>query len=275
MNDTLAFTKLEGLGNDFVLLDGRQQVIDPAARDIRALAARHTGIGCDQILVLRAPGNNRSTVAFDVYNSDGSPARQCGNGVRCIAWWLHRRGELPEPAVLESPGGPVAVSVQSPELVRAELPGPDFPDGLGGQIYDLGPAGRVKGIRVNLGNPHLVTVIDHDPDREIAETLGRAINELDAFPDGVNLGCARILDGHTLVLRVFERGSGLTPACGSGACAAAAALIAGGGMTSPATVIQPGGSLVIEWAGRRAPVAMTGPAREVFHGELEWPTNHD
>lgn len=275
MTDTLAFTKLEGLGNDFVLLDARADTLDLAPRDVRALADRHTGIGCDQVLVLRPPRTPAAVAAFDIHNSDGSRAQQCGNGVRCIAWWLHRRGELPQPAVVESPAGPVIVHVQSPELVRAELPGPTFPDDGARGTWELGEAGRLEGIRVDLGNPHLVTVIDAAPDTATVSALGRAVNALPEFAGGINLGCAHVLDGHTLLLQVYERGSGPTPACGSGACAAATALIAAGSLSSPVTIVQPGGSLVIEWRQQRAAVAMTGPAREVFHGEMEWSTKRE
>lgn len=272
---SLRFWKMEGLGNDFVLIDcrGDTRPLDKLAA--RRLADRTGGVGCDQILMLHPPRDG-GACAYTIRNADGGEARQCGNGARCIAWWLHRQGELGRCGVLESPAGPVEVTIEGPELVRAQLSPPRFPTRIDQGPDEEWPARltlaeeTVDIMMVDLGNPHGIVLAQNEPDEARLERLGHAANRHPAFPEGVNIGLARVSGPSTVHLRVYERGVGPTRACGSGACAAACALIQGGFLTGPVSVLQPGGALVIEWLGSGEPVCMTGPAREVFKGEIEW-----
>ena len=268
---TLKFDKLEGLGNDFVLIDCRDGTQAPDEFQAARIADRHSGIGCDQVLAILSP-REQGHCAYSIRNADGSCAVQCGNGARCIGWWLHLRGETAGPAVLESPGGLVTVTVEGPELVRASLQEPTFPKPVkdGQWPAQVKVDGRsVQFYPVDTGNPHAVVVRESGEPGHRLESLGPAIEASALFPDGVNVGLVEILDHETVKLQVHERGSGITRACGSGACAAACALIRAGLATSPVSVLQAGGSLVIEWKGEGFPIQMTGPARWVFKGEIE------
>ncbi|MBY6203834.1 diaminopimelate epimerase [Halomonas denitrificans] len=256
----LAFVKLEGLGNDFLLVDSRPGGPALSPDLIRRLADRRLGVGFDQLLRIQPP---RSGHAFDVviHNADGSPAEQCGNGMRALAAWLDARGELPQGGLdIGTPAGRVrlarADAADGASAWSAELPG-----------LELGPGDATRR-DVRLGNPHRVLTIDRPPDPERLEDARRA------QPDAaeLNLGIAYVRDPHRIELRVHERGAGPTPACGSGACAAAAALIDAGAVESPVRVEQPGGIVVVDWIPGESRVRLTGPARVVFEGTIAWPT---
>ena len=272
----VVFHKMHGTGNDFVLLDLRHQAFDVDSHGVRRLADRHTGIGCDQVLVLRTPADDTALADFEVWNADGSTAEQCGNGVRCIGLYLDRRGEVRKNSFrLGGPAGMIGLTILGRGMVRVDMGQPDF--GLDGIALNP-PAkdgwheletdlGCVRAGLVSMGNPHAVIPVDDVEDDRLLE-LGPLISAYAAFPEGCNAGFARVRDRKTVQLRVFERGSGMTLSCGSGACAAAAVLIRAG-LTEPVVeIVQEGGTLNVEWQGHRARLMMTGPASHVFQGTM-------
>ncbi len=254
------FAKLEGLGNDFMLVDARRGALPSLDEEVvRQLADRRRGVGFDQLLVL-APGPEACAFAVRIHNADGSPAEQCGNGMRALAAWLDMRDELPDGGcTIATPAGPVRLDRAAPidgvPTWSADLPG-----------LTLG-AGDAHRREVRLGNPHRVLRVDAPAD---ADALDRAFGA-EAGAAELNLGLACVLDRHRLTLRVHERGAGPTPACGSGACAAAVSMIAAGEVDVPVRVDQPGGSVVVDWVPGESRVRLTGPARVVFEGRIAWP----
>lgn len=272
----LTFHKMHGLGNDFILLDLREQDFTINQQVAVALANRHTGIGCDQILILRKSADSQHLARFEFWNSDGSRAEQCGNGVRCLSLYLHKRGETPAGMFsLTGPTGIVNIECLDDGQVRVDMGRPVFKpervpiqleavDGwysldLGGQQYRLGAA--------SMGNPHSLLIVD-DINNTDVERLGAAINTHPAFPQGCNAGFAEIVDRGTIRLRVYERGAGETRACGSGSCAAVSILRRANLVDESVKVTQAGGNLIIAWTGGDKPVIMTGPATYVFKGKL-------
>lgn len=279
MPQRLRFSKMHGAGNDFVLLDARAGKPVPGPAQLRAIADRHFGVGCDQILVLTDPDSEACLAGYRIFNADGSASEQCGNGARCIAAWLHREGVLPlvTKVWLDSPAGRIGAEVLAPLDVRIDMGQPDFsPQASGFQADgDTGPEHEldVDGTRVrvqvlSMGNPHAVVEVASVDDSALAR-LGPAITGHPRFAAACNAGFAQVLDRHHLRLRVHERGAGWTLACGSGACAAAVAMIARDRCQSPLHVALPGGTLTIDWDGPGQPVRMRGPAAFVFEGE--WP----
>ena len=269
------FAKMHGAGNDFVVIDLRGATATGPSR-IAALGDRHTGIGFDQLLGIDAPADPDAVADYRIWNSDGSPARQCGNGARCIAAWLRREGIATGRRFrLGSPAGPVdvevlddgrhAVSMGRPQFAAANIPvGAAEADGA--YAVDL-PSGRVRFGAVSMGNPHAVIEVPSAADADVA-TLAPALQARDEFPDGVNVGFAQVVAPGRIRLRVFERGAGETLACGSGACAAVAVLVRQGRVSRRVAVELPGGTLDIHWPDDDAPVTMAGPATFVFDGEL-------
>ncbi|QOC23647.1 diaminopimelate epimerase [Wenzhouxiangella sp. AB-CW3] len=275
----IAFTKLEALGNDFVLIDARSTSIRMEPSRIEAMSDRRRGIGFDQLLLLRPPADPECMCHVEIYNSDGSSAEQCGNGMRAVALWLHRLGEFDSSARIETLAGPVTLTWQGADRITATLPPPDFSprscglddDGEFPVTLQLDNQ-RFEVLGAAMGNPHLVMPCREMPDASEVEQLGSRLGSHPALARGANVGFALVSDPHRLHLQVHERGAGLTPACGSGACAAATALIRTGALTSPVEVVQPGGTLVIDWSAEGDPVAMTGPASKVFEGVIAWAT---
>lgn len=275
---TLAFSKLEALGNDFMLVDARARVFEPDRATIRAWADRHRGIGFDQLLILRpsdAPGHH---CRIEIRNGDGSEAEQCGNGMRAVALWLHERGEAGCRVSLETIGGSIDIHFDSPDRISATLGKPEFtPAAVGLRRVDAFPwqveiGGRtVEAYGAAIGNPHLLLLTDRDPDADTLARLGERLGRHERLARGANIGLARVESSGRIRLRVFERGAGPTQACGSGAAAAAAVLIRLGRVTSPVEVVQPGGTLVVNWSGKGQAVSAAGPARHVFEGVLPWP----
>lgn len=276
----LRFTKMHGIGNDFVVLDARASTPSLDTSHIRALADRHTGIGFDQLLVIERPRDPTRAAAYSIYNADGSPAQQCGNGARCIGAWLHRDGALGIGAetTLESPAGvigmhlldacSVAVEMGRPEFDPARIP---FDAPTTATTYPLDVMGEHIDIAaVSMGNPHAVLEVDDITSGRI-DQLGPRITSHPRFPEGVNAGFVQVQDDRNIRLRVHERGAGWTLACGSGACAAVAALHRRGRVGDEVRVELPGGALQIEWHGLGHALWMTGPAAFVFDGE--WPEN--
>ena len=275
----IAFTKLEALGNDFVLVDSRTTSFSPAREDIVALADRHRGIGFDQLLILRSPRETEALCRIDIFNSDGSRAEQCGNGMRAVALWLHRSGEFDRTAIVETLAGRIDLTWHDHDQITATLPPPGFrPADCGLFGHDRFPLELTAGghqfsvLGAALGNPHLIVVLDQAPTAEQVLEIGSLLSRHEQLADGANIGLAHLESDHRINLRVFERGSGPTLACGSGACAAATALIHANRARNPVDVVQPGGKLVIDWQSEGEPVAMTGPAKVVFEGVIPWAT---
>jgi len=272
----VTFHKMHGLGNDFVLLDLRDQDFPINESTARQLANRHTGIGCDQILILRRPSNDQQLADFEFRNADGSRAEQCGNGVRCLSHYLHMRSETPPGQFkLSGVAGLVTVECLDNSMVRVEMGQPVFdpqrvpvlmeevggwyPIDINRQPYRLGA--------VSMGNPHSLLVVD-DIDTADVAGLGAAINAHPAFPEGCNAGFAQIVDRQNIRLRVFERGAGETRACGSGSCAAVSILRRADLVDQTVNVTQTGGRLIISWTGGTESVIMTGPATHVYEGTI-------
>lgn len=273
---TLRFTKMHGAGNDFVVLDLRARAA-PSPELCRALADRHTGVGCDQILTIEAPRTAQAAAAYRIWNSDGSTSQQCGNGARCIAAWLLRDGAASgERFSLDSPAGTHDVDVLGDGRYRIAMGVPRFaPEivpmrGFGEtrDIYEaeLSDGERVHFGAVSMGNPHAVIEVD-DIDHAPVARLGPALQASPWFPESVNVGFAQVVARDRIRLRVYERGAGETLACGSGACAAAAVLMRRGRIDRDVVVALPGGDLRISWPDDAAQVAMAGPAAFVFEGE--------
>jgi len=268
------FHKMHGLGNDFILLDLRQQnfFIDQAIA--KQLANRHTGVGCDQILILRQSKDNQHLAAFEIWNSDGSQCEQCGNGVRCMGHYLNLCGDTPAGQfTLIGPAGVVKIECLENSMIRVDMGAPIFdqkrvpvsiepvdgwyPLKIEGKTYSLGA--------VSMGNPHALMVVDSINTTDIAG-LGASINLNPAFPEGCNMGFAEVLDRRNINLRVFERGAAETNACGSGACAAVAILRRANRVDKTVHVTQRGGDLTITWTGGDDSVIMAGPATYVYKG---------
>ncbi|MEO0423104.1 MAG: diaminopimelate epimerase [Pseudomonadota bacterium] len=276
----LTFDKMEGCGNDFLVLDFLDQTaprMPLSAATIQALADRRRGIGFDQLLLIQQAGDGAELAAeFKIYNADGSVAGQCGNGARCVAALLKQHHDYPEEFTFGSPAGPiqarvtperVSVCMGVPEFTPAKVPIAATPAADG--RYDLDVVdGTVRLGAVSMGNPHGVLFVDNI-DNAPVEQLGPAIQQLDAFPAGVNVGFLEPLTDHRGRLRVFERGVGETLACGSGACAAAVIGLATGRFVgSEVTLALRGGELVISWPGEGHPVWLEGAARWVFRGQV-------
>lgn len=272
----LRFTKMHGLGNDFVVLDARAAPLPLDVACIRAMADRHAGIGFDQLLAIEAPHDPSCVAAYSIRNADGTPAQQCGNGVRCIGAWLHRDGALviDAEAKLESPAGAIGMRLLDATTVAVEMGEPRFDPAripfdapAPADTYPLDAGGEhVEIAAVSMGNPHAVLEVA-DVSSPDVDRLGPRITAHLRFPEGVNAGFAQVVDDGRIRLRVHERGAGWTLACGSGACAAVAALHRRGRVANEVRVELPGGVLQIEWRGPGHALWMTGPAAFVYDGE--------
>lgn len=270
----LAFTKMHGIGNDFVVVDCRSAPLALDTTAIRRLGNRHFGVGFDQLLTIETARDPSCAFAYGIWNTDGSRSGQCGNGVRCVAAWLAREGVLGTGSVrLESPSGPVSVELLDDGRVRVDMGEPLFaPSALPLLVekerdtYAIDVVGRSVDIgAVSMGNPHAVLEVASIDDAPV-RVLGPQIEHAAAFPQGCNVGFAQVLARDAIALRVWERGVGETLACGSGSCAAVAVLQQRGLLDTDVRVTLPGGSLDIQWAGIGHPLWMTGPAAFVFEG---------
>jgi len=271
----LAFSKMHGIGNDFVLLDCRTRPFALDADGVRAIADRHTGVGCDQLISIEPARTPGCAYYYGIWNIDGTPSGQCGNGVRCVAAWLHRAGALAAgaPARLESPSGPVTVEVLAADRVAVDMGEPvfapariPFAAAVAADRYPLDVAGTTLEVGVvSMGNPHVVLEVADLADPAL-ERLGPALSTHPRFAAGANAGFVQRGDAGHLRLRVHERGAGWTQACGSGACAAMAVLRRRGLVAAEVAVDLPGGTLTIGWSGPGASLWMTGPAAFAFEG---------
>jgi len=273
----LAFTKMHGLGNDFVVIDAIAQTVDLTAEQVRFLADRRFGVGCDQLLLVQRPQTAEADFRYRIYNADGGEVEQCGNGARCFARFVRDKGLTDRDTIrVETLGGPITLVVEADEQVRvnmgvprlepAEIP---FTAPARAERYELDVDGTPCAIgAVSMGNPHAVLRVD-DVDTAPVASLGPRIESHPAFPNRVNAGFMQVVDRGHIRLRVFERGAGETLACGTGACAAAVVGRVQGLLDDTVAVDLPGGRLVISWNGPGEPVFMTGPATNVFEGTIE------
>ena len=274
---SLHFSKMHGAGNDFVVLDLRDGLPPPDAVTCRALADRHTGVGCDQILTIEPPRGTGALASYRIWNADGSPSQQCGNGARCIAAWLVRDGAATtDRFLLDSPvdthaveclaGDRYRIAMGVPEFALPRIPLQGFDAEQDEYVLQVRDAVVVFGA-VSMGNPHAVIEVDDVGAAPVA-TMGPLLQSQAAFPQSANVGFAQVESRGCIRLRVYERGVGETLACGSGACAAAAVLMKRGRVDRELTVALPGGELVIAWPGDDAPMTMAGPTAFAFEGDI-------
>ena len=272
----LRFTKMHGLGNDFMVIDMVTQHATLSPRLIRQWSDRHLGIGFDQLLVVEPPGDPDVDFRYRIFNADGSEVEQCGNGARCFARFVQdKRLTAKSRITVETASGLITLHVQQdgqvmvnmgvPRLRPADVPFQTTSDALSHPLQVSGLELDVAAL--SMGNPHCVTLVEDVDNYPVAE-LGPLIESHPRFPQRVNAGFLQIVDAHHARLRVYERGAGETRACGTGACAAAVAGIRLGLLRSPVDIRLPGGTLKIEWAGDGQPVMMTGPASRVYEGQI-------
>jgi len=267
---------MQGVGNDFVVIDAIRQQISLTPAQIRFFADRHFGVGCDQLLLVEKPTVPDADFRYRIFNADGGEVEQCGNGARCFVRFVHDQQltDKKEIRVQTACGiirprleddGQVTVDMGAPRFAPADIPFVTKEQAL---AYDLevGHAEVTIGA-LSMGNPHAVQIVKNVDAAPVAEQ-GPLIEHHDRFPQRVNAGFMQIVDAHRIKLRVYERGSGETLACGTGACAAAVTGIQWGNLASPVAVAMRGGELSIRWDGGSNPVLMTGPAVTVFEGEI-------
>ena len=280
----LQFTKMQGAGNDFVVLDATRTPIDLSPAQLRQLADRRFGVGADQILMVGPSKDPSNDFSYRIINADGNEVEHCGNGARCFMRFVQERGlSQKNPVRVEVCFGVLSLQRQADGNVRAEIAVPRFapaqipfnPAGLNLQttgdtaVYALPLSGATRLVSVvNLGNPHAVQIVA-DVDTAPVLTEGPQMQNHPAFPEKINAGFMQIIDRQTIRLRVFERGVGETLACGTGACAAVVVGIRQGHLDSPVTVHAPGGTLRVDWAGAGQMTYLSGPAVTVFEGNIE------
>lgn len=271
------FTKMQGLGNDFVVIDTITQLLKLDASQISALADRHFGIGCDQLLLVEHPSREGVDFRYRIFNADGSEVGQCGNGARCFARFVRDKG-LTDKDVIRvetqngvldlymEPDGQVRVNMGVPTLTPADIP---FQAPQQAERYELELNGETIEIgAVSMGNPHAVIHVNDTGTTDV-EHLGRQLESHPRFPQRVNAGFMQVLSREQINLRVYERGAGETLACGSGACAAVVTGHQWNLLDETVIVNLPGGALSIHWEGDGEPVWMTGPAVTVFEGHID------
>ncbi len=273
----LHFSKMHGLGNDFVVVDGVRQQVALDAATVRRLADRHTGIGCDQLLLVEPPPDASVDFRYRIFNADGGEVEQCGNGARCFARFVRDQGLTDETLIrVATSSGVLALQVEADGQVTVDMGVPEFEPA---RIPFTAPArevhyrldtelGAITFGAVALGNPHAVLLVD-DPAHAPVATLGPLLESHPDFPRRVNVGFLGVVDRGHVRLRVYERGVGETRACGSGACAAVVVGRLQGLLDPTVAVDLTGGRLVISWPGEGEPVRMTGPATHVFEGVID------
>jgi len=272
----LHFTKMQGLGNDFVVIDGTQSTLQFNSQQLAKLTDRHFGIGCDQVLLLQNSETNDADFKFRIFNSDGSEVEQCGNGARCMAHYIYEKGlseqrplRLATSATcmeLESLGeSHYRIAMGEPIFTPNKIP---FKQPNEAASYQLALADdHIEIGAVSLGNPHCVIQVSNVADAN-CNTLGKQITRHPQFPKGCNVGFMQIVARDHIKLRVYERGAGETLACGSGACAAVVVGIRQGFLDKHVRVELSGGELQIDWEGPGMSVYMSGPAENVFEGTI-------
>lgn len=271
----LKFTKMHGLGNDFMVIDGVTQNVELTASEIEQWADRHFGLGFDQLLLVEPPTRPDRDFRYRIFNADGSEVENCGNGARCFARFVLDQKLTTNTTIrVETAGGDLELRVQEDGQVTVDMGRPrtrpekiPFTAPEKSLLYPLEVNGQTLQISaINVGNPHCVLRVDDVLNADV-ENLGPAIESHSRFPQRVNAGFMQIVDRKTIRLRVFERGVGETLACGTGACAAVVAGIINGWLDDTVSVTLPGGILTIHWPGE-GNILMTGPATRVFEGVL-------
>lgn len=264
MSKPLCFTKMHGIGNDFVIINCLKEIVDINKLSIKALADRHIGIGFDQLLLIEP--SKHADFFCRIFNADGSQAEQCGNGLRCVARYIHEEKLCPKNEfTLETLAGIFPIEIENYDHIRVTLGVPEISEAL----FDLKLNKDFKPIPVSIlsvGNPH--AIINLETHLPLVDELGPLVSTHPVFPNGANVGFMQILNRKHIKLRTFERGVGETFACGSNAAAAVCAGIINGWLDKRVTVSFPYGDLTIEWAGENNSIQMTGPAAKSFTGEL-------
>ncbi len=276
----IEFTKMHGSGNDFVVIDAINQAIELSPEQVRFIADRHFGVGCDQLLLVERPMLEGAEFRYRIYNADGGEVQQCGNGARCFARFVHDQGMTSNTDIpVETAAGMIYLKLEDNGLVTVDMGVPSFdPESLpfeadvlnddeteyhqlmvNGEKYAIGA--------VSVGNPHAVLLVDAVAEAPV-EILGAAIESHERFPERVNVGFMEIMDRSHIRLRVFERGAGETLACGTGACAAVAVGIHNSLLDNTVQVELNGGHLTIRWQGNDNTLLMTGPAQTVYQGKM-------
>jgi diaminopimelate epimerase len=273
----IKFTKMHGIGNDFVVIDAVRQHINLTTDAIRQIADRNQGIGCDQVLLIEPPSDKNIDFNYRIFNCDGTEVEQCGNGARCMGRYIADQQLSGKKSVLlKTKNRVMEVTTKNKDLVTANMGAPiftpadiPFNSDQQQQLYPMEAGSHSVEIAVlSVGNPHAVIQVE-DIDTAEVDNIGALIQAHTLFPESVNVGFMQIMDRQTIKLRVYERGVGETQACGSGACAAAVAAIQQNLVDSQVNLELLGGSLSIEWHGDDEPIMMTGPAETVFHGKIK------
>lgn len=272
----IEFTKMHGLGNDFMVINQVTQNIQINSEQIRRLSDRHTGVGFDQLLMVSPPTSPDVDFKYRIFNADGSEVEQCGNGARCFARFVRDKGLTHKDVIpVETNTGKIELRLVGQNLVTVNMGAPIFePERIplqadGRQVlYKFNVDSDIHELAcVSMGNPHGVLQVS-DIDMAPVEKLGPKLEAHPRFPNKANIGFCQVVDRQNIRLRVFERGVGETRACGTGACAAAVVSIAANLVDNKVNVSLPGGKLQIEWQGENQPVYMTGPATTVYDGTV-------
>ena len=258
---------MEGAGNDFVVLDATRAPFALSREQVRRLADRHFGVGCDQVLVVEKASRPEADFRYRIFNADGGEVEQCGNGARCFVKFVHGKGLTGKREIrVETLGGMIAPRLEEDGEVSVDMGPPRLETPL---VQPLEVDGtRVELAILSMGNPHAVQLVA-DVEAAPVATQGPLLERHQRFPQRVNAGYMQVVDRHSIRLRVFERGAGETLSCGTGACAAAVSGIARGLLQSPVRVQTRGGTLTIAWAGGDNAVWMKGPAKSVFDGTID------
>ncbi len=274
---SLKFTKMHGLGNDFVVFDAINQTLNLTSEQVRFLADRRFGIGCDQLLLVEPAQQPGVDFRYRIFNADGSEVQQCGNGARCFARFVRDKGLTDKDTiVVETASGIITLYIETDGQVRVNMGKPDFapqslPFLVEGQqlVYEIDLDGESLSVgAVSMGNPHAVLQVE-DIERAPVQEIGPKLEAHPRFPERVNVGFMQVLDSGSIRLRVYERGAAETLACGTGACAAVAVGQRWGLLGEEVRVRLPGGELTIRWAGEGEDLWMIGPAISVFEGTIE------
>ena len=272
----LKFTKMHGTGNDFVVIDKITQPVKFTAKLARKIADRHFGIGCDQILLVETPNQPHVDFNYRIFNSDGGEVEQCGNGARCFAKFVRDRKLCARnPIKVSTAGGDIEITTNSDNTYSVNMGAPSFSPKKIPLTTDKKEAlysvdlnsGPIEFSAVSMGNPHAVLTVDDVTTAPVSK-LGKKLERHAIFPNRANIGFMQILTDQEINLRVFERGAGETLACGSGACAAVVSGIVRDQLKTPVKVNLTGGTLTIDWQGKKRSVILTGPAKTVFHGQI-------
>ena len=277
----IEFTKMHGIGNDFVVIDAINQDIELSPDQVRFIADRHFGIGCDQLLLVERPASGGAEFRYRIYNADGGEVQQCGNGARCFARFVYDNGLTTSSHIpVETAAGMIYLDIEDDNRVTVDMGVPSFdPDSLpfiadagdedDTEYHQLMVNGKKYAIgAVSVGNPHAVLLVDSVAEAPV-EKLGAAIESHERFPERVNVGFMEIMDRSHIRLRVYERGVGETLACGTGACAAVAVGIHNSLLDKTVQVELNGGNLTIRWQDKDSTLLMTGPAQTVYKGKIK------